>query len=109
MIWNKGKQEHWKEVPPPDGWDPKWPAIFVVAHKAVWGDDGAGNLDFAMETHLHGLCNGPEIARFLKHKTNAERPTLWALVPVGHLDYSQLEGSAAYCLPLPKAILPAGE
>ena len=105
-IWNRGKQEHWKETPPPEGWDPSWPAIFVIANKTVWLENKtSGELDFVMETHLHGLCNGPRIAQFLQHKANTERPTLWALVPVSSLVYDGVAGPAA----LPRGlVLPSG-
>lgn len=109
-VWNHGKKEHWKEVDPPLGWDPKWPAIFVIASRAVWGDDGQGNLDLHLETHLHGLCNGPEISRRMRAKAHSEKPTLWALVPVGELDYSHLEGNNVVdCLPEGQRELPAGD
>lgn len=80
MIFMRGKGSYWEEVPPPEGWNPNWPAIFVIALKTKWEENDSG-LGINMETLVNGVCNGPIIAKSL-HGVN-EKPMLWALVPIG--------------------------
>lgn len=109
----RGKGSYWKEVPPPRGWDPRWPAIFLLASDVKWEETEDGP-NVSMHTLVNGVCNGPIVSEELqKTSRKTDAPALWALVPIGCVRLPG-EGSApalpsgAYPLEGPK-LDPGGE